>query len=118
MTAHLIVGIIAVKATPFFPFLISTRGTFSAVTMSEGGKPVTRIACFKFKPDTSPEQKGDRTRAFLGLYAQHEDFISSMPEGGKPLNTPLDLTNVKRESGWDTGFVVTFKVSCRNDVRT
>jgi hypothetical protein len=33
-----------------------------------------------------------------------------MPKGGKPLNTPLNLTNVKRDSVWDMGFTVTFKV--------
>lgn len=32
-----------------------------------------------------------------------------MPKGGKPLHTPLALTGVKRESGWDAGFTVTFK---------
>jgi hypothetical protein len=26
------------------------------------------------------------------------------------LNTPLDLTNVKRDKEWDTGFIVVFKV--------
>ena len=73
--------------------------------------PVTRIACFKFFPTVTPEQKGNRTRAFLDLYAQHTDLILGMPKGGKPLHTPLALTNVKRESGWDAGFIVTFKVS-------
>jgi len=34
-----------------------------------------------------------------------------MPKGGKPLDTPLNLTNVKRDSLWDMGFTVTFKVS-------
>ena len=72
--------------------------------------PVTRIACFKFHPTVTPTQKGDRTRAFLALYAQHEDLILGMPKGGKPLDTPLNLTNVKREKEWDTGFVVKFKV--------
>lgn len=79
--------------------------------MSEAGvKSVTRIACFKFKPTVTVEQKGDRTRAFLALYAEHEDLILEMPRGGKPLNTPLKLTNVKRDQGWDTGFIVKFKV--------
>ena len=73
--------------------------------------PVTRIACFKFLPTVTPEQKGNRTRAFLDLYAQHTDLILGMPKGGKPLHTPLALTDVKRESGWDAGFIVTFKVS-------
>lgn len=73
--------------------------------------PVTRIACFKFLPTVTPEQKADRTHAFLGLYAKHQDLIVEMPKGGRPLNTPLKLTNVKRETGWDTGFVVQFKVN-------
>ena len=32
-----------------------------------------------------------------------------MPKGGRPLDTPLELTGVKRETGWSTGFVVRFK---------
>jgi hypothetical protein len=56
------------------------------------------------------EQKGDRTRAFLNLYEQHPDLLIAMPKGGKPLSTPLNLTNVKRDCVWDTGFTVTFKV--------
>lgn len=72
---------------------------------------VTRIACFRFKENVTAEQKGDRTRAFLDLYKQHQDLILGLPKGGKPLNTPLNLTNVKRDSVWDTGFTVTFKVS-------
>jgi hypothetical protein len=72
--------------------------------------PVTRIACFRFKEDVTAEQKGDRARAFLGLYEAHQDLLVGMPRGGKPLNTPLNLTNVKRDSVWDTGFTVTFKV--------
>ena len=79
--------------------------------MKEGDNvPVTRIACFKFLPTVPPEQKGDRTSAFLALYAQHKELILEMPRGGRPLNTPLNLTNVKREKEWDTGFVVKFKV--------
>jgi hypothetical protein len=72
--------------------------------------PVTRIACFKFHSTVTPAQKGDRTRAFLALYAQHEALVQEMPRGGKPLDTPLTLTNVKREKEWDTGFVVKFNV--------
>ncbi|KAF1959825.1 hypothetical protein CC80DRAFT_590996 [Byssothecium circinans] len=71
-------------------------------------KPVTRIACFKFHPSTTTLQKGDRTRAFLALYAEHPDLILEMPKGGRPLETPLKLTNVKRETDWDTGFIVKF----------
>jgi hypothetical protein len=72
--------------------------------------PVTRIATFRFKESVTPEQKGDRARAFLGLYEAHQDLLVGMPKGGKPLNTPLNLTNVKRDSVWDMGFTVTFKV--------
>jgi hypothetical protein len=79
-------------------------------TMSSSNSPVTRIACFKFLDHVTPAQKGDRTRAFLALYAEHPELILEMPKGGKPLNSPLALTNVKRQTGWDTGFVVTFKV--------
>jgi hypothetical protein len=74
-------------------------------------KPVTRIATFRFKESVTPEQKGDRARAFLGLYEAHQDLLVGMPKGGKPLNTPLNLTNVKRDSVWDMGFTVTFKVN-------
>jgi hypothetical protein len=72
--------------------------------------PVTRIACFKFRPNVTSEQKGGRTSAFLDLYAQHPDLLLVPPRGGQPLNTPLDLTNVKRDKEWDTGFIVVFKV--------
>jgi hypothetical protein len=72
--------------------------------------PVTRIACFKFYPNVTAEQKGGRTSAFLDLYAQHPELLVIPPRGGRPLNTPLDLTNVKRDKEWDTGFIVVFKV--------
>ncbi|GAB7324334.1 hypothetical protein MBLNU13_g08292t1 [Cladosporium sp. NU13] len=77
--------------------------------MTSQSATVTRIACFRFKENVTAEQKGDRARAFLNLYEQHQDLICGMPKGGKPLNTPLNLTNVKRDSVWDTGFTVTFK---------
>ncbi|RMZ02316.1 hypothetical protein D0864_03225 [Hortaea werneckii] len=77
--------------------------------MATSAKPVTRIACFRFKSSVTPEQKGNRARAVLGLYRQHQDLIVAMPVGGKPLNTPLNLTNVKRDSVWDLGFIVSFK---------
>lgn len=83
---------------------------FATLIMSTQSATVTRIACFRFKEDVTAEQKGDRARAFLNLYEQHQDLICGMPKGGKPLNTPLNLTNVKRDSVWDTGFTVTFKV--------
>lgn len=83
---------------------------FATLIMAARSATVTRIACFRFKENVTPEQKGDRARAFLNLYAQHQDLILGMPKGGKPLNTPLNLTNVKRDSVWDTGFIVTFKV--------
>ncbi|KAF2852249.1 hypothetical protein T440DRAFT_393049 [Plenodomus tracheiphilus IPT5] len=71
--------------------------------------PITRIACFRFHPNVTAEQKAGRTSAFLDLYAQHTDLTLGSPKGGRPLNTPLALTNVKRDSEWDTGFVVVFK---------
>ncbi|KAF1942752.1 hypothetical protein EJ02DRAFT_443867 [Clathrospora elynae] len=71
--------------------------------------PVTRIACFRFKPNVTAEQKGGRTAAFLDLYAEHPELLVEGPKGGRPLDTPLNLTNVKREDAWDTGFVVVFK---------
>lgn len=84
---------------------------YSLPTMTDPSSlRVTRIACFRFRQSVTAEQKGDRTRAFLNLYAQHKELLEGMPKGGKPLNTPLNLTNVKRDSVWDTGFVVTFKV--------
>lgn len=80
-----------------------------ALTMSTP-TPITRIATFRFKPEVTASQKGDRARAFLDLYAQHQDLICGMPKGGKPLDTPLELTGVKREKEWDMGFRVVFKV--------
>ncbi|KAI4605004.1 hypothetical protein J4E83_010875 [Alternaria metachromatica] len=71
--------------------------------------PVTRIATFRFHPNVTAEQKGDRASAFLALYAEHPELLVEGPKGGRPLNTPLNLTNVKRESVWDLGFVVVFK---------
>jgi hypothetical protein len=71
---------------------------------------VTRIACFKFYPNVTAEQKAGRTSAFLDLYAQYPELLAIPPRGGRPLNTPLDLTNVKRDKEWDTGFIVVFKV--------
>lgn len=91
-------------------FLALTIISFAALIMASQNATVTRIACFRFKENVTAEQKGDRARAFLNLYAQHQDLILGMPKGGKPLNTPLNLTNVKRDSVWDTGFTVTFKV--------
>jgi len=91
----------------FLPHIIVSLAT---LTMTSQSATVTRIACFRFKENVTPDQKGDRARAFLNLYEQHQDLICGMPKGGKPLNTPLNLTNVKRDSVWDTGFTVTFKV--------
>ena len=92
----------------FLPHIIVSLAT---LTMTSQSATVTRIACFRFKENVTPDQKGDRARAFLNLYEQHQDLICGMPKGGKPLNTPLNLTNVKRDSVWDTGFTVTFKVA-------
>ena len=75
--------------------------------------PVTRIACFKFHPNVTAAQKAGRTSAFLDLYAQHPELTNGAPKGGRPLSTPLDLTNVKRDEEWDTGFIVVFKVRAR-----
>jgi hypothetical protein len=91
-------------------FVLTLLLTFITLTMATHPQTVTRVACFRFKSTVTAEQKSDRARAFLNLYEQHQDLILSMPKGGKPLNTPLNLTNVKRDSVWDTGFVVTFKV--------
>jgi hypothetical protein len=79
--------------------------------------PVTRIACFRFGTNVTAEQKGDRTSAFLNLYAQHLELLLVPPKGGRPLTTPLDLTNVKREKEWDTGFIVVFKVWMAVDIK-
>lgn len=73
--------------------------------------PVTRIATFRFHPHITAAQKSDRARAFLALYAEHPELLLEGPQGGRPLDTPLELTGVKREVGWDLGFVVVFKVS-------
>ena len=86
------------------------KNILHTVMASSNPKPITRIACFKFRTTVTPEQKGDRTRSFLELYEKHPELVLGMPRGGKPLHTPLDLTDVKRESGWDTGFIVKFKV--------
>jgi hypothetical protein len=96
-------------------FLLTVALTFSsfcnnAMADKSFDPPVTRIASFKFHPSVTAEQKGGRTRAFLDLYAQHPELLVAPPRGGRPLNTPLDLTNVKRDKEWDTGFIVVFKV--------
>jgi hypothetical protein len=104
----------------YFPFLAallalvntaSSSFTMStSTTNSSDASPVMRIATFRFHPNVTAEQKGDRASAFLALYAEHPELLVGQPKGGKPLNTPLNLTNVKRESVWDMGFVVMFKV--------
>lgn len=83
-----------------------------AITMSSPtpSGPVTRIATFRFHSTVTAAQKADRARAFLALYAQHPELVFEGPKGGKPLDTKLELTGVKREEGWDLGFVVVFKV--------
>jgi hypothetical protein len=91
-------------AVAFFSFQAN------AMTNNSNNPPVTRIASFKFHPNVTAEQKGGRTSAFLDLYAQHPELLVAPPRGGRPLNTPLDLTNVKRDKEWDTGFIVVFKV--------
>jgi hypothetical protein len=89
---------------------LSLPPVFSIMSTSNALSPVTRIACFKFNHNVTAEQKGGRTSAFLDLYAQHPELLLVPPKGGRPLSTPLDLTNVKREKEWDTGFIVVFKV--------
>lgn len=71
--------------------------------------PVTRVATFRFHPHVTPAQKADRARAFLALYERHPELILEKPRGGRPLDTPLELTGVKREKEWDLGFVVVFR---------
>jgi hypothetical protein len=95
-----------------FPFVLPLLlVTVMATTAGNTTLPVTRIACFKFHANVTATQKAGRTSAFLDLYAQHPELILEAPKGGRPLNTPLDLTNVKRDKEWDTGFIVVFKVS-------
>ena len=101
---HLLTAFVAIL-TPVASFAMSTSTPNSTET-----SPVTRIATFRFLPNVTAEQKGDRASAFLALYAEHPELLVEGPKGGKPLNTPLNLTNVKRESVWDMGFVVVFKV--------
>ncbi|USP74059.1 uncharacterized protein yc1106_01333 [Curvularia clavata] len=72
-------------------------------------QPITRIATFRFRPEVTPAQKSDRAAAFLALYDEHPELLAEKPKGGRPLDTPLDLTDVKRDSVWDMGFVVVFK---------
>jgi hypothetical protein len=100
----------------FFCLLLSAMA--ASEPTADASSPVTRIATFRFRPSVTAEQKGDRASAFLTLYAEHPELLLEGPKGGRPLNTPLNLTNVKRESVWDTGFVVVFKVylSSRLDV--
>ncbi|KAJ5025085.1 hypothetical protein PSV08DRAFT_27720 [Bipolaris maydis] len=96
---------------PFRLFLLSTYLVYTTMSTQSvaDSLPVTRIATFRFRDEVTPAQKGDRTAAFLALYAEHPELLAEGPKGGRPLNTPLNLTNVKRESVWDTGFVVVFK---------
>lgn len=97
---------------PFLPLLTPTM-TASTLPPSSPSSPITRIATFRFRDTVTAAQKGDRTAAFLALYAANRELLLQEPTGGRPLNTPLDLTDVKREDGWDTGFVVVFKVCMR-----
>jgi hypothetical protein len=87
--------------------LLPFQPTMSTTTTPNG--PITRIATFRFHPTVTSAQKADRASAFLALYAQHPELIFEGPKGGKPLDTPLELTGVKREKVWDLGFVVVFK---------
>jgi hypothetical protein len=80
----------------------------ASLTTTPSG-PVTRVATFRFHPHVTPAQKADRARAFLALYERHPELILEKPRGGGPLDTPLELTGVKREKEWDLGFVVVFR---------
>ncbi|KAF9740300.1 hypothetical protein PMIN01_02935 [Paraphaeosphaeria minitans] len=80
--------------------------------IAEAARCVTRIACFKFKAWVGAGEIGARTGAFLALYDQYAHLLAEKPRGGRPLETPLELTGVEREKEWDTGFVVRFKVRC------
>ncbi|KAI4644668.1 uncharacterized protein J4E78_009487 [Alternaria triticimaculans] len=100
---HVLTAFLAIL-TPVASFAMSTL-----TPNSTDSAPVTRIATFRFLPNVTAEQKGDRASAFLALYAEHPELLVEGPKGGRPLNTPLNLTNVKRESVWDLGFVVVFK---------
>ncbi|KAL5412159.1 hypothetical protein PMIN03_004454 [Paraphaeosphaeria minitans] len=77
--------------------------------IAEAARCVTRIACFKFKAWVGAGEIGARTGAFLALYDQYAHLLAEKPRGGRPLETPLELTGVEREKEWDTGFVVRFK---------
>ncbi|OAL49707.1 hypothetical protein IQ07DRAFT_588233 [Pyrenochaeta sp. DS3sAY3a] len=94
--------------TPSMSTPSSTPTTTSSTTPTSS-PPVTRIAAFTFHANVKAAQKADRTSAFLALYARYPELLAVPPRGGRPLDTPLKLTGVKRESGWDTGFVVVFK---------
>lgn len=106
----LLLPALSLLSSLLYPIMASPSSTSTPTPTNSTDSPVTRIACFKFYPNVTAAQKAGRTSAFLDLYAQHQDLILSMPKGGRPLNTPLALTNVKREKEWDTGFVVVFKV--------
>lgn len=87
----------------------SEADIMASLTTTPSG-PVTRIATFRFHQHVTPAQKADRASAFLKLYERHLKLLLEKPRGGRPLDTPLELTGVKREMGWDLGFVVVFKV--------
>jgi hypothetical protein len=91
-------------------YLLPLLLTPNMSTPTTTSPPVTRIAAFTFHANVTAAQKADRTSAFLALYAHYPDLLAVPPRGGRPLDTPLKLTGVKREAGWDTGFVVVFKV--------
>jgi len=94
---------LTIFSTPLFHPTMATQ-------CAQISPPVTRIATFRFHDHVTAAQKGDRTAAFLALYAEHPELLIEGPKGGRPLDTPLNLTGVKRDNVWDTGFVVVFKV--------
>ena len=106
-----ITSLLAITAT-FVHATFDMAGEHKGEVTACSSHQVTRIATFRFKPNITAEQKGDRAAAFMALYAEHPELLAEAPRGGRPLDTPLNLTDVKRESIWDMGFVVVFKVCC------
>lgn len=100
------------RPSVFFVRLIplSSLSIFATMAQDNSSVPIHRVATFRFKQNVTATEKADRTSAFLQLYAASPDLILAQPIGGRPLNTPLDLTKVSRDKIWDTGFTVVFKV--------
>lgn len=80
------------KALTLVGLLLVTRVSSDCTEAS-----IIHIACCKFHLNNTAEQEGGRTSAFLNLYAKHPELLVPPPRGERPLNTPLDLNNVKRD---------------------